>query len=379
MKYLLTFSTVFLFCYIAIAQPVMDKDRNIMRSGDRIVKQQMEYKSPGRDGERVLWDFSKLKLIDENYELTYSTIKDSLITGKEHRTLYKYLLSGDTLFSVGYANATTQLSYLKPEIQLIFPFGYQQQAKDYFHATGSYCKRLTIVSQGVVELHADAYGTLILPEGDTLNSVLRIHHTKKIIKHISNPSSNYQSSINRWPIDSIDYYLATDSSWIQTDTYRWYAEGYRYPVFETVENTIYRSPKPDKHFNTAFLYTPSEQYYKLKNDPENAQKREEKEISEEQDRYRSDYRNDFTDQNDIMTYNINTNGNELLVEFMLNQSARVGFMLFDTQGRLLTDFPKENLSKGLYHEKILLENSWPQSLVLRITVNEKIYGIKTVK
>ena len=117
----------------------------------------------------------------------------------------------------------------------------------------------------------------------------------------------------------------------------------------------------------------------MKNDPENAQKREEKEISEEQDRYRSDYRNDFTDQNDIMTYNINTNGNELLVEFMLNQSARVGFMLFDTQGRLLTDFPKENLSKGLYHEKILLENSWPQSLVLRITVNEKIYGIKTVK
>lgn len=81
----------------------------------------------------------------------------------------------------------------------------------------------------------------------------------------------------------------------------------------------------------------------------------------------------------IMTYNISTNGNELLVEFMLNQSARVGFMLFDTQGRLLTDFPKENLSKGLYHEKILLENSWPQSLVLRITVNEKIYGIKTVK
>lgn len=58
MKYLLTFSTVFLFCYIVIAQPVMDKDRNIMRSGDRIVKQQMEYKSPGRDGERVLWDFS---------------------------------------------------------------------------------------------------------------------------------------------------------------------------------------------------------------------------------------------------------------------------------------------------------------------------------
>ena len=42
MKYLLTFSTVFLFCYIVIAQPVMDKDRNIMRSGDRIVKQQME-------------------------------------------------------------------------------------------------------------------------------------------------------------------------------------------------------------------------------------------------------------------------------------------------------------------------------------------------
>ena len=44
--------------------------------------------------------------------------------------------------------------------------------------------------------------------------------------------------------------------------------GYRYPVFETFENSIYKFGSLYKHFNTAFYYPLTEQCY-LADDPEN--------------------------------------------------------------------------------------------------------------
>ena len=46
---------------------------NRPRSGDEIIKQQVEFKDPGREGENVIWDFGKLKSINNRYSLTYSS------------------------------------------------------------------------------------------------------------------------------------------------------------------------------------------------------------------------------------------------------------------------------------------------------------------
>ena len=46
---------------------------NGLRSGDEILKQQVDYKDPGRDGENVIWDFGKLKSINDEYSLVYSS------------------------------------------------------------------------------------------------------------------------------------------------------------------------------------------------------------------------------------------------------------------------------------------------------------------
>ena len=44
---------------------------NAPRGGDEIIKQRVEYKDPGRDGENVIWDFGQLLSVDPEYKLSY--------------------------------------------------------------------------------------------------------------------------------------------------------------------------------------------------------------------------------------------------------------------------------------------------------------------
>ncbi len=66
------------------AQHSLHSTLNMYRPGDVIIKQQVNYKSPGRSGENALWDFSKLTPVNKEYKLTYSLRQDSLLKGTEH-------------------------------------------------------------------------------------------------------------------------------------------------------------------------------------------------------------------------------------------------------------------------------------------------------
>ena len=58
------------------------------------------------------------------------------------------------------------------------------------------------------------------------------------------------------------------------EIWRWYASGYRYPIFETIKSTTYKVETPYEHFTTSFAYMTSEQYYDLPHDAENQRQRE---------------------------------------------------------------------------------------------------------
>jgi len=101
------------------AQYLLQSDLNLPRAGDEIIKQQVEYKNPGRSGENVLWDFGQLQSINDEYTLSYSSpglIRDSiyilgldtismknlaggsLLIGTEHNTMYYYYLDKNRMW-----------------------------------------------------------------------------------------------------------------------------------------------------------------------------------------------------------------------------------------------------------------------------------------
>ena len=344
-----------------------------------------KYKHPGRAGANVLWDFSKQEAINKKYKLSYiQSETDSVVTGCEHNTLYHYLLRNDSLYSLGYENPTTIINNQKPELLLTFPFSYQKRIEGYFYGTGNYCRRLDLTSQGKTVTWGDAYGMIILPNGDTLQHVLRVRSLKKIAEKMIpfvQKDSIIQPVVN---IDSINYHLNNDSVYMQVETYRWYADGYRYPVFETVESITFKNQTPFKHFNTAFFYSPDKHSY-LNDDPDNLAKLDEIEKENKKSKNSSGGSNSNSSGNnpnkELISYNIHIDkeSNRISIEYDLTQQADVTISLYDMQGRLLVNYPKTNHPEGFYQEAIALDGFQLGEYLLRIVVNDKVYGEKIAK
>ena len=259
------------------AQSQLKSALNLPRAGDGIFKQQVEYKDPGRSGENVLWDFSRLNVENDEYELQYSSLPDSVIVGTEHHTRYYYSLSGDSLLCHGYENGNTIMTYSRPELQMKFPVYYKDSTFCFYNGNGKYCDQLNISAMGTFTTKSDAYGMMILPGGDTLKNVIRMHTRKRIAeetKPLRQPVPLWMQeedieNLERVPsTDSINYRLANDTVLLEVETYRWYAAGYRYPVFETVKSITKKRGKEREIYNTAFFYPPQAHYY-LEDDEEN--------------------------------------------------------------------------------------------------------------
>lgn len=225
-----------------------------MRGGDCIVKQQVEYLNPGKPGENKNWDFSGITIVKEKYKLSYRSYSDTLMTGREHRTIYKYLLHHDTLYMTGHENTLTLLHDSVPQILLTYPFSYGSKLEKDFRFYGKYSGTDSLTSIGHSTVYADAYGTIILPDADTLYNVIRVCSNNDSRIRIWNPQKSAKVIMN------LTSFVSTDSlTRHKEDIYRWYAEGYRYPIFETITHTYYKNDRPLSRFNTAFYYPPQEQ------------------------------------------------------------------------------------------------------------------------
>ncbi len=248
------------FTFMLWGQHALHAPFNMFRSGDVIVKQQVDYKDPGRSGEDVLWDFSSLTPVDKQYSLAYSESRNGRIKGTEHRTIYYYELRNDSLLSWGFENTTTLMKHHQPELHLKFPVVYGDKTRSYFHGHGEYCSQLELHSLGTFESEADAYGLLVLPNKDTLTHVLRIRTVKILAdeSRVWDPNPLDDVTINA---DSIERRLSGDSLFFVLETYRWYEKGYRYPVFETIRSWAVQNGKESDYMNTAFFYPPQEHYY----------------------------------------------------------------------------------------------------------------------
>ncbi|MDO9155120.1 MAG: hypothetical protein Q7U47_15660 [Paludibacter sp.] len=234
-------------------QQSLRSERNAYRAGDRIVKQQVEFKDPGSAGKNLTWDFSMLQPINENYTLDYfipdSTRMDTLC-GMEHNTRYYYYQKRDSLWAIGFENSTTLMEYKRPELKLRFPFSYGDTLRSNFEGTGQYSHRLDLKVKGYTRVEANAEGELLLPDFETVKRSLRVH--------------------------TLRYYTQTgrDSIEMTLDTYSWYAEGIRYPVFESIKtNLIKKARKQGEQnrdttvFSTSFYYPPDLQTSQVQTDP----------------------------------------------------------------------------------------------------------------
>lgn len=370
---LLLLSVFSLFCN---AQNNLSGELLMFRNGDKLIKQQVEYKSPNPAGSNSVWDYRDLKTVNDDYLLSYSSLNDSVIQGTEHQTIYNYELNKDSLFLLSFENPTTQFIYVKPELLMHFPLVLGKKTTDYFLGTGNYCNRIGLISQGTNTCEVDADGTLILPTGDTLINVTRVHTSKRILETKIKIEELKSITTSAYSLDSINNLLQDGGTNMLLDTWKWYASGYRYPIFEIIESNIESSGKFIPHFKTAFYYAPVDQSYDLKNDYKNQIVRDHNLFIENKKSTQISLNtSEITDAN----YSLVLNKEEVVVNFNLPKSHNVSLRLFDLQGRQLSGVNNLILTGGIHQERIVLSNYPKGQYILQISIGDKLFGEKIIK
>lgn len=164
---------------------------------------------------------------------------DSLIA-IDNGGMQKFRLKGDSLLLIGTENRLMHIDYSLPEAWLRFPMSLGDSIGGLFEGKGQYCERLFLRKAGRYSTKADAIGSLVMENSDTLHQVLRLR-TERITTTLAQPLDSMLAaygtldSIPPLGNDSIITLLSTDGKAIRTVTLRYYALGCRYPVLETCQ------------------------------------------------------------------------------------------------------------------------------------------------
>ena len=349
------------------AQSQLKSELNLPRTGDKLVKEQVVYFEPGEAGENQTWDFSRLRLIDDACTVHYFTRDDWKIIGAESGKLSFLQIDGDSLLLAGYENPNTLVRYQQPGLLMRFPIEYGAGSNGQFAGRGKHHDLLESAVTGEIRTLADATGSLILPGNDTLSSVVRVHIRKTETARYIPISSGF--AFDCPAIDSLFSGCVPET--VTTDTYQWYEEGYRYPVFETIETCRNGLPERTVLSRDAYFYHPGEQAY-LPEDTANRAALERKQAARNARMLEK--------EGSLLSFGCYPNPvkDRLTVELTLRQAANVEAGLRDMNGRLILRFPsRTNITH--FRETLDVQTLPPGYYLVKVTAGNETASEKIVK
>lgn len=309
------------------------------KADGQVKKQQVEYLDTKVTGENMVWDISTIELPDADYTVRYElAVPDSssdIVAGTEQGTRSYYRSTVDSIMLCGYENNLTKVQYDRPELLLHLPLRFGNRHEGLFHGIMTYCEKMFMRIYGSYLVEVDGTGDLILPSGDTLRHVSRVHIRKLTVQHLypqiqtEKELKMYVASVAPFTTDSIRQHLITDSLQTVTNTYRWYATGYRHPILECTSTSL-KGSKP--YYSATYYCSPEEQ--NLVSDEENEQIRH---LLAEADKAgdngnRQGNGNGSHGNFSIQNLDINVNGSSVIVNYDLAEDATVKALVCSVSG-----------------------------------------------
>lgn len=247
-----------------VASGRLNPETNLPRSGDRFIKQEAPYRSPGAAGEEAVWDFRSLAADDTESPVSYFETPQSPLSGVENRSVQTYRISGDTLLLDVDEDPQTFIRLEKPEEVMVFPVRFGEERRGHFYGKGKYCERLELDVAGLNYTLADGFGTLILPGNDTIRDAVRVYTAKatSVYSHSITPEFEIDSP-RETPLtyEEVLARLEQDSARMITESYRWYAPGNRYPVLEIVRKGLETNGEVAVLTEKSYIFHPLDQQW----------------------------------------------------------------------------------------------------------------------
>ena len=351
----------------------------VYRPGDIIHRYGIEDFCIGTKGENQIWDYSSLRTDSKDFIVEYTSDKDNddIVVEISNGTRYYYVQDSTTIRRVGYENNNITVEYDRPETVLAFPLSFGTKRAGPFHGSCMYCEEVMARDFGTFSVEVDGKGKLLLPDGKVLDNVYRVHYTKDNCRtayadiHTTKELIEYINKTHYLSNDSIITLTANhDNAFRHTEVYKWYAEGFRYPVIEAF---VYGKKENGDTNTIAYYYPPDEQEMLYDTDNE---------------RRRTSFRNggnapcskyDESDStgglsnNGSLPYTIEDDKNSFIIHTSVrNPEMCVDALLSDISGIVL------RRASGISDSPIVLDCAELISgeYAIRITIGEKIYERK---
>lgn len=313
---------------MTISGQQINQSNNRYRGNDVLEKKQVTVKGFDLNSKSSVWNLEEARLSEETYNAEYSTETDTLMAVERGNRMY-YSQDRGPVSIVGSENFMELMSYDMPETWLQFPMQVGDSVTGYFNASGPYCERFFMRRYGTYKTKADALGKLVLPQGDTLRNVIRLH-TERYVGTITVPIDTMLSRIPAFTVDSIVRHLAPDTAKVREDEYRWYAEGYRYPILEAKTLSYC-----DSLLTEEMYYCPPEMQRELAYDEENEAIRA-RQVEEEQARLRGTGSEDPANSrgNGGFTYDLSQDdgSGRVNINYSADHDVRIVALVANSQG-----------------------------------------------
>ena len=311
---------------LTISGQQINQSCNHYRNGDMLEKRKVSVEGFDLNGKNGVWSLEDAEISKKTYIAEYTAEADTMMMQERGNRTY-FHQENSIVSIIGSENAQELISYDMPETWLKFPMHQGDSISGYFNGTGKYCDHLFMRRFGTYKTKADAVGKLVLPEGDTLRNVIRLH-TERYVGTIVTPIDTIKTDIPVFTVDSIATHLIPDSAKVREDIYRWYAAGYRYPILEATTLSYGNTT-----LSQEIYYFAPETQEQLALDEEN--KRIRKQTEEQQDTWNQGGNDSKTPQSPISISDVAVHGQTTRVTFDLTEDTDVKGLVCTISGMVL--------------------------------------------
>lgn len=344
MKKIFTLTVAMLLAAGCYAQNVITYQNNALRAGDYRSLKQIEYQESTEGGANQIWDYSKAKEISS--DMYISQAENGIAANKSDLALVcdeggakntYFEISKTQKMYKGLESKNTKISFEEPIVDLKFPFSYGEIISGTM--VGTYKSGNNEYSiDGNYFTSADAWGTLMTPDGNVYYNTLRVKVEKTYTQEVG--KSKYE---------------------IHTVRYQYFAEGVRYPILIVLESEVKTDCNCACNNKTkeAFFETPM--YFSGKN----------RAISE----------NGEESIIENFEYNVTPNpfSSAITTTFTISKNAKINIELMDLNGKSIKKIVNEKLEAGSYSYTSNTSELSAGQYTIVVRVGKKLYTSKLVK
>lgn len=352
MKTILFLSLVFGCNLIANAQQtLMSSDTNDFRIGDSIHYDFVDAsKISAINLTCSLWDFSNLKYLGQEKAICFVSDREGCIR----------MIGQDEILDFCQANNYLSLSQIQTPLvkvdfgdsfsYLNYPFSATDSVACSLDAKGFYSSRNKFRLLGKSTARAMGEGKIILPSNDSLPNTLLIQRNVCGDIFLSK--------------DSVEPDSQAAKLLLEVETNEWYSQGYRYPVFKTLQATLWNGKQVIMRRQLA--YTANMESFANLTDEENAKLREKQQ----------DVILNKSSASSLIDYQLAMNGKKLTIVYSLSEESQLHFVLSNTSGMLLKSVNLHGVAGEGYEQVFDLDSLPRGEYVLYINVNNQKFSEK---